>query len=67
MADDVFSRTERRIQLIETHQAVESVHRENVAERLSAIEDTLSWLVRLVIGGLVMGLVGFVLQGGLMP
>ena len=67
MPDDVFSRTERRIQLIETHQAVESVHRENVAERLSAIEDTLSWLVRLVIGGLVMGIVGFVLQGGLMP
>ena len=67
MPDDVFSRTERRIQALETTQAVEAVHRKNVSDWLVAIEETLSWLVRLVIGGLVMGIIAFILQGGLMP
>ena len=59
------SKVERRIVALETRIAVEGVHRENVADRLSAIEDTLKWLVRLIVGALLLGLIGFVLQGGL--
>ena len=44
--------------------AVDDVHRANVAVRLSAIEDTLKWLVRLVIGGLLMAGVTYAMQGG---
>jgi len=56
---------EKRINEIETRQAVEVVQRANVGDRLAAIEDTLKWLVRLVIGGMLMGGVAYVLQGGL--
>ncbi|MFT7107348.1 MAG: hypothetical protein ACJAVT_001871 [Yoonia sp.] len=45
---------ERRIIALETRDAVDEVHRINVSDRLSAIEDTLKWLVRLIIGGLLM-------------
>ena len=58
---------EKRLIDIETRQAVEMVHRANVSERLSAIEDTLKWLMRLVIGGFLMGSVAYVLKGGLVP
>ena len=56
-----------RLAALELHNAVEQVHRANVSDRLSAIEDTLKWLVRLIVGGLLMGLLAFVLHGGLMP
>ena len=56
---------ERRIIAVEMRNAVDDVHRANVANRLSAIEDTLKWLVRLVIGGLLMAGVTYAMQGGL--
>ncbi len=65
MGDDWATRIEKRLTELETRTAVEAVHRGNVADRLGAIEDTLKWLVRLVIGGLLMGIVTYVLQGGL--
>lgn len=37
----------------------------NIDKRLSGIEDTLKWLVRLVIGALIMAVIGFALKGGL--
>lgn len=43
--------------------AVAEVHRENVDKRLLSIEDTLKWLVRLIIGAIVIGLLGFVTGG----
>ncbi len=55
---------ERRIIVLETRNAVDEVHRTNVADRLSAIEDTLKWLVRLIIGGLLMAAVTYAVQGG---
>ena len=55
---------ERRIIALETRNAVDDVHRTNVADRLSAIEDTLKWLVRLIIGGLLMAAVTYAVQGG---
>lgn len=55
---------ERRLHAIETSNAVDEVHRVNVDKRLSSIEDTLKWLVRLVIGALILAAVGFALNGG---
>ncbi|MDX8353390.1 hemolysin XhlA family protein [Cognatiyoonia sp. IB215182] len=55
---------ERRIAALEMRDAVDEVHRDNVSDRLSAIEDTLKWLVRLIIGGLLMAALTYAVQGG---
>lgn len=55
---------EKRLIELETHNAVNAVHRINVADRLLAIEDTLKWLVRLIIGALIIGGVTYAIQGG---
>ncbi|MEM8537332.1 MAG: hemolysin XhlA family protein [Pseudomonadota bacterium] len=65
MVDDWQHQIELRIIALETRKAVDEVHRANVASRLSAIEDNLKWLVRLVIGGLLMAALTYVVQGGL--
>lgn len=57
---------ERRIIALETRNAVDEVHRDNVSDRLGAIEDTLKWLVRLIIGGLLMAGLTYAVQGGFM-
>ncbi|SFG19698.1 hypothetical protein SAMN04488020_101478 [Palleronia marisminoris] len=57
---------ERRITLIETRNAVEVVHRANVEQRLTAIEDTLKWLVRLILGAVLLSVVGYALSGGVL-
>ncbi|SFR37469.1 Haemolysin XhlA [Yoonia tamlensis] len=59
-----FDKVEQRLGMIETRNAVDEVHRDNVSDRLGAIEDTLKWLVRLVIGGFLMGALTYALQGG---
>jgi hypothetical protein len=56
---------ERRIATLETRSAVDDVHRSNVADRLGAIEETLRWLVRLIIGGLLMSALAYEVQGGI--
>lgn len=56
---------EKRIAVLETRNAVDEVHRKNVSDRLSAIEDTLKWLVRLMIGGLIVAGLTYALNGGL--
>ncbi|SEW15081.1 hypothetical protein SAMN04488515_1292 [Cognatiyoonia koreensis] len=66
MTTDWVEKIERRLAVIETRNAVDAVHRDNVTDRLVAIEDTLKWLVRLIIGGLLLGGLTFALQGGLM-
>ncbi|MFT5066539.1 MAG: hypothetical protein ACI9TA_002165 [Reinekea sp.] len=58
---------ERRVSVLETRNAVDEVHRSNVGARLAAIEETLRWLVRLIIGGLLMAGLTYAVQGGLMP
>jgi len=67
VADDRFVQIEKRIVALETRGAVDDVPRDNVAVRLGKIEDTLKWLVRLVIGGLLMSGIAFVIQGGFTP
>jgi hypothetical protein len=62
---DWHARVERRLSALETRTAVDEVHRAMVEKRLHSIEDTLKWLVRLVIGALVLGMIAFALRGGL--
>lgn len=64
MENDWLDRLEQRIVQLETRNAVDDVHRVNVTSRLTAIEDTLRWLVRLIIGGLLMGGLTYALRGG---
>jgi len=64
--DELWRQTiETRLIATETRNAVDEVHRQNLEKRLGGIEDTLKWLVRLVIGAMVMAALAFVLQGGL--
>ncbi|KAA9009010.1 hemolysin XhlA family protein [Histidinibacterium aquaticum] len=56
---------EARVAALETRSAVEDVHRENVERRLGHIEDTLKWLVRLVIGSILLAALAWMLGGGL--
>lgn len=55
---------ERRIAIPETRNVVDDVHRSNVGARLGAIEETLRWLVRLIIGGLLVAALTYAVQGG---
>ena len=64
MGNDDRPGLDARLSELETRHAVAMVHQANAAKRLTAIEDTLKWLVRLVIGGFVMGLIGYMLRGG---
>lgn len=54
-----------RVSALEKADAVANVHRINVETRLKSIEDTLKWLVRLVLGALILALIGFILGGGM--
>ncbi len=65
MNDDWRRAVEKRLQSLELRNAVDEVHRCNVEGRLGGIEDTLKWLVRLVMGALLMGGIAYVLAGGL--
>lgn len=55
---------EVRLGEVEKGNAVDGAHRDYVEKRLTSIEDTLKWLVRLIIGALVLGVIGFALKGG---
>lgn len=55
---------ENRLRQVEQSNAVDEVHRQSVERRLSGIEDTLKWLVRLIIGSVTMAALAFALQGG---
>ncbi|MFT5742471.1 MAG: hypothetical protein ACI86S_000531 [Paracoccaceae bacterium] len=65
MTDDWMREVEKRTSKVEMQAAVEAVHRGNVEGRLCAIEDTLKWLVRLIIGTLLMAAIAYALRGGL--
>ena len=64
MTDEWRRQIENRLQALEMRTAVEEVHRLSVEKRLGAIEDTLKWLVRLIIGALLMGALAYALRGG---
>ncbi|WP_172295580.1 hemolysin XhlA family protein [Pseudoruegeria sp. HB172150] len=56
---------EKRLQSLELRDAVDEVHRMNVEERLGGIEESLKWLLRLVLGALVTGAMAYLIAGGL--
>lgn len=65
MSDDWRRLIEKRLQSLELRSAVDEVHRRNVEVRLGGIEDALKWLLRLLVGGLLMAGLTFALAGGL--
>jgi len=64
MTDEWRRMIEKRLQSLELRSAVDEVHRTNVEGRLGAIEETLKWLVRLIIGAFLMGAMAYIVQGG---
>lgn len=54
-----------RLSDLEKQDAVDEVHRINVETRLSSIENSLTWLVRLIIGAIILAAIAFALGGGL--
>ena len=64
VVDSRLTSIESRLGSTEVKSAVDEVHRVNVEKRLGAIESSLTWLVRLVVGALILGLIGFALSGG---
>jgi hypothetical protein len=56
---------EQRLAVLETRKAVDEVHFANLTARLISIEDTLKWLVRLILGGLLLAGLPFLIQGGM--
>jgi hypothetical protein len=65
MTDNWMREVEKRTSKVEMQAAVEAVHRGNVEVRLCAFEDTLKWLVRLIIGTLLIAAIAYALRGGL--
>ena len=63
--DSRLTHIESRLSHMETKDAVDDVHRANVEKRLSGIEDTLKWLVRLIIAALITAVVAYITGGGL--
>lgn len=65
--DKRLAHIESRLNIMDTRDAVADVHRDNVEKRLTAIESTLTWLVRLIIGAMLLAVVGFAMSGGFQP
>ena len=64
MTDEWRRVVEKRLQSLEMRSAVDEVHRGNVEGRLTGIEEALKWLVRLIIGALVMAMIAYAVKGG---
>ena len=54
-----------RIRTLETKDAASAVSVRGIERRLDQIEGTLTWLVRLIIGAIVLGVLAFALNGGM--
>lgn len=53
-----------RIKALETQQAVAAERSEAIKEALGEIRGDQRWLIRLVIGGILAGVVAFLIRGG---
>ncbi|OHC43976.1 MAG: hypothetical protein A2092_11980 [Rhodobacteraceae bacterium GWE1_64_9] len=56
---------ENRLTKLEIHSAGEAVRSQNIERSLGEIQSGITWITRLVIGGIIAGAVAFVLSGGL--
>lgn len=63
--DNRLAKIESQMSEMRMRDAVAEVHHTNVENRLKAIESSLTWLVRLVFGALIMALLAFAVSGGL--
>lgn len=54
-----------RLNSVEINQARDAERSANIQKSLSEIQDGVKWITRLVIGGILAGVVTFVLAGGL--
>lgn len=55
---------EQRLQAMEKSEAGMSVWRTNISEQLKAIQDGNRWILRTILGGIVIAVVGFLVSGG---
>ncbi len=55
---------ESRITKLEIHSAGEAVRSQNIERSLTEIQSGITWITRLVIGGIIVGIVTFLLSGG---
>lgn len=53
-----------RITKLETHTAVEAVRSEHIQKSLNKIDDNITWVLRLVVGALILAVIGFAMGGG---
>lgn len=58
------SSVEKEVNGLKTSTAVADVSRVTLDKRLEDIEGTLRWLVRLIIGAIIMALIAYVISGG---
>jgi hypothetical protein len=65
VSEDRLAAIEGRLRLIETQLAVEAKAGEGIDRRLDKIEDTLTWLVRLILGAIILAFIGFAVTNGL--
>jgi hypothetical protein len=56
---------ESRLTKLEIHSAGETVRSQNIERSLGEIQSGITWITRLVIGGIIAGAVAFILGGGL--
>ena len=54
-----------RLRAVETLVAVQDVHSKDIEKRLGEIEDTLKWLVRVILGAIVLAAIAYMVNGGL--
>ena len=54
-----------RLRAVETLVAVQDVHSKDIEKRLGEIEDTLKWLVRVILGAIVLAAIAYMINGGL--
>lgn len=67
MSEERLKDIENRVARIETMQAVADALGKTIESRLGKIEDTLTWLVRLIIGAMIMAILAFMISGGFIP
>ncbi|MDP5307914.1 hemolysin XhlA family protein [Paracoccus spongiarum] len=55
---------EARLTKLEIHSASETVRSQNIERSLTEIQSGITWITRLVIGGILAGILTFLLSGG---
>jgi len=57
--------TNDRVNRLEVTSAVDNIKYASIDTRLTSIESSITWLIRLIIGALITVLLGFVFSGGI--